>query len=133
MARAISAAAAIAAIVLIGGCHLDVPAPVVGPAPQRIGERFIPEPAGYRLEPWVVDLEGPWSLVFRPDGRALVSERPGRIRLIRDGRLADAPYASFAVASGAEENLLGSFLSVFAEGEGGLLGLAVHPDFPRSP
>src|SRR5262249_43240050 len=37
------------------------------------------------------------------------------------------------VASGAEENLFGSFLSVFASGEGGLLGLAVHPDFSRSP
>src|SRR5262249_57409947 len=37
------------------------------------------------------------------------------------------------VASGAEENLFGSFLSVFASGEGGLLGLALHPDFPRSP
>jgi hypothetical protein len=47
--------------------------------------------------------------------------------------LADAPYASFEVASGAEENLLGSFLSVFANGEGGLMGLAVPPDFPRSP
>ena len=133
IARAISAAGAIMAIVLVGGCNLGVPAPVVGPAPQRVGDRFIPEPTGYRLEPWVADLEAPWSLVFLPDGRALVSERPGRIRLIRDGKLADAPYASFAVASGAEENLFGSLLSVFAEGEGGLLGLAVPPDFPRSP
>src|SRR5215468_5826546 len=50
MARAISAASAIVAIMLIGGCHLDVPAPIVGPAPQRVGERFISEPAGCRLE-----------------------------------------------------------------------------------
>jgi glucose/arabinose dehydrogenase len=131
--RAISASGAIVAILLISTCNLGVPAPVVGPAPQQTTERFIPEPAGYRLEPWIANLEAPWSLVFLPDGRALVSERPGRIRLIRDGKLADAPYASFEVASGAEENLFGSFLSVFASGEGGLMGLAVHPDFPRSP
>ena len=127
-----SASGAIMGIFLISGCNLGVPEPVVGP-PQQISERFIPEPPGYRLETWIANLEAPWSLVFLPDGRALVSERPGRIRLIRDGKLADGPYASFEVASGAEENLLGSFLSVFANGEGGLMGLAVHSDFSRSP
>lgn len=131
---AMSASGAIMAIFfLISACNLGVPDPVVGPAPQQISERFIPEPPGYRLESWIANLEAPWSLVFLPDGRALVSERPGRIRLIRDGKLVDAPYANFEVASGADEDLLGSFLSVFANGEGGLMGLAVHPDFPRSP
>jgi len=131
--REMSTTGAIVAVLLLGGCNLDVPAPVVGPAPQHVAERFVAAPAGYRLEPWVGNLEAPWSLVFLPDGRALVSERPGRIRLIRDGKLVAAPYASFEVASGAEGDLLGSFLSVFASGEGGLLGLAVHPDFPRAP
>jgi len=130
---ALLACGGIMTLFLISACNLGVPEPVVGPAPQQISERFIPEPPGYRLETWIANLEAPWSLVFLHDGRALVSERPGRIRLIRDGKLADAPYASFEVASGAEENLLGSFLSVFANGEGGLMGLAVPPDFPRSP
>jgi quinoprotein glucose dehydrogenase len=60
----------------------------------------------------------PWSLLFLPDGRALVSERPGRIRLIRDGRLQEAPYAT---------------VEVFHEGEGGLMGLALDPRFPKRP
>ncbi len=128
-----SAAAAIMAIFLVSACNLGVPDPVVGPAPLQISERFVPEPPGYRLEPWVANLEAPWSLVFLPDGRALVSERPGRIRLVRDGKLMDEPYASFEVASGAAADPIASFLSVFADGEGGLMGLAVHPDFPRSP
>jgi quinoprotein glucose dehydrogenase len=128
-----SASGAIMAVFLMSGCNLGVPDPVVGPAPQQISERFVPEPRGYRLESWVENLEAPWSLVFLPDGRALVSERPGRIRLIRDGRLIDEPYASFEVASGAAADVIASFLSVFADGEGGLMGLAVHPDFPRSP
>lgn len=130
---AMRAPGALAVILLISACNLSVPDPVVGPAPQHISERFMPEPPGYRVESWIANLEAPWSLVFLPDGRALVSERPGRIRLIRNGKLADVPYASFDVASGAETDLLGSFLSVFADGEGGLMGLAVHPDFPRSP
>jgi quinoprotein glucose dehydrogenase len=130
---AMSAAGAIMASLLVGACNLGVPDPVVGPAPRQVSERFVPEPPGYRLEPWVANLEAPWSLVFLPDGRALVSERPGRIRLIRAGKLADEPYASFAVVSGAAADLIASFLSVFADGEGGLMGLAVHADFPRAP
>jgi quinoprotein glucose dehydrogenase len=126
------ASGAILALFLLSACNLGVPDPVVGPAPRQVSEQFIPEPPGYRLEPWVANLEAPWSLVFLPDGRALVSERPGRIRLIRDGKLEDAPYAGFEVVSGAGADPIASFLSVFADGEGGLMGLAVHPDFPRS-
>ncbi|MEK7246381.1 MAG: PQQ-dependent sugar dehydrogenase, partial [Pseudomonadota bacterium] len=73
---------------------------------------------GYRVETWIAGLEAPWSLVFLPDDRALVSERPGRIRLIRGGALEPEPYAVLDVATG---------------GEGGLMGLALHPDFPRVP
>lgn len=90
----------------------------IGPRPQAADDAFVPEPAGIQVETWVEGLEIPWSLVFLPDGRALVSERPGRIRLIEDGRLAAQPVASLAVATG---------------GEGGLMGLALHPDYPRAP
>jgi len=93
--------------------------PIVGRQPQTVEERFVPEPVGYRVEVWTRRLEVPWSLVFLPDGRALVSERPGRIRLLAsDGTLAAAPYATF---------------SVHARGEAGLMGLALHPDFARQP
>lgn len=63
-------------------------------------------------------LEHPWSLAFLPDGRMLVSERPGRLRIVTpDGHLSD-PLAGVP--------------KVFAEGQGGLLGLALAPDFARS-
>jgi quinoprotein glucose dehydrogenase len=45
----------------------------------------------------------------------------------------DEPYARFEVGSGAAADPIASFLSIFADGEGGLMGLAVHPDFPRAP
>ena len=60
-------------------------------------------------------LEHPWGLAFLPDGRMLVTERPGRLRIISDGWLVPEPVA------GVPE--------VWAEGQGGLLDVALHPDF----
>lgn len=63
-------------------------------------------------------LEAPWELAFLPDGRALLTERPGRVRLLsRNLELRDEPAAEVGVA---------------AVGEGGLLGLAVDPQFERN-
>jgi glucose/arabinose dehydrogenase len=60
-------------------------------------------------------LEIPWDIAFMPDGSALVTERPGRVRLLdRHGRLRREPVADVAVAP---------------RGEGGLLGLALDPAF----
>jgi glucose/arabinose dehydrogenase len=60
-------------------------------------------------------LEIPWDIAFLPDGRALVTERPGRVRLLeRGGGLRPEPVARVAVS---------------ARGEGGLLGLALDPEF----
>jgi glucose/arabinose dehydrogenase len=63
-------------------------------------------------------LEIPWDIAFLPDRSALVTERPGRVRLLgRDGRLRARPVASVPVS---------------AFGEGGLLGVAVDPSFRRN-
>jgi glucose/arabinose dehydrogenase len=64
-------------------------------------------------------LEHPWALAFLPDGgRMLVTERPGRLRIVEpDGRLS-AP--------------LGGVPRVAAEGQGGLLDVALAPDFAQS-
>jgi glucose/arabinose dehydrogenase len=60
-------------------------------------------------------LENPWGMAFLPDGRILVTERPGRLRLVdRDGRLSQP-------LRGAPE--------VHATGQGGLLGIALDPAF----
>lgn len=86
--------------------------------PQEMQELFLPDGDNIRLEAWVENLEIPWSLAFLSDGRALVSERPGRIRLIVNGKLQKNPYANIDV-----EHI----------GEGGLMGIAVHPEFPAKP
>ena len=92
--------------------------PVVGKAPQDVKDVYLPDGDGIRVETWVENLDIPWSLVFLPDGRALVSERSGRIRLIKDGKLMRGAYAA---------------VEVHHSGEGGLMGLAVHYAFPQKP
>ncbi|MEQ8194408.1 MAG: PQQ-dependent sugar dehydrogenase [Rhodospirillales bacterium] len=107
--------------------------PIVGPAPQRVEDRYVPKPNDVKLEIWVEGLEVPWSLVFLPGSeRALVSERPGRIRLIVKGKLREKPYMALEAARG-QSGLFGFFTRLFAGGEGGLMGLAVHPRFPEQP
>jgi len=60
-------------------------------------------------------LENPWSLAFLPDGRMLVTERPGRLRIVaRDGRVSE-PLAGVP--------------QVVARGQGGLLDVALDPNF----
>jgi glucose/arabinose dehydrogenase len=60
-------------------------------------------------------LENPWGLAFLPDGRMLVTERPGRLRLVtKDGTISEP-------LTGVPE--------VFAKGQGGLLDVALDPNF----
>lgn len=59
-------------------------------------------------------LEMPWAMAFLPDGRLLVSERPGRLRIVANGALSP-PLAGLP--------------AVYDNGQGGLLDLALDPDF----
>jgi glucose/arabinose dehydrogenase len=77
-----------------------------------------PAIAGPQVTIYAHGLEIPWAMAFAPDGRAFVTERPGRVRVIRNGRLDPKPVAVLPVAH---------------VGEGGLLGLALDPEFPRRP
>jgi glucose/arabinose dehydrogenase len=66
-------------------------------------------------------LEHGWDIGFLPDGKVLVTERPARIMLVSGLR-------SGATASRVRADLG----DVFVSGEGGLLGMVVHPDFTSS-
>jgi glucose/arabinose dehydrogenase len=67
-----------------------------------------------RVETVLSRLEVPWALAFAPDGRLFVTERPGRLRVASGGRLAPEPVAT---------------LPAIADGESGLMGLALDPKF----
>lgn len=70
------------------------------------------------VEPFAQGLEHPWSLAFLPDGRLLVTERPGRMRIIARDGLPSPPL------EGVPE--------VAATGQGGLLDVVLAPDFGGS-
>ncbi|HSK40173.1 MAG TPA: PQQ-dependent sugar dehydrogenase, partial [Arenibaculum sp.] len=78
--------------------------------------RTVDTPSGpVRVETVTDGLVHPWALAFLPDGRMLVTERPGRLRIVsQQGELSDP-------LSGVPE--------VFARDQGGLLDVAVDPDF----
>lgn len=92
------------------------PSPAPPGAPAAPAEIFTAaDGTRFGVETVVTNLEIPWSLAFAPDGRLFVTERPGRVRIVENGRLAAAPVLTLD--------------DVNATGEAGLLGLALHPQF----
>ncbi|MCA0399440.1 MAG: PQQ-dependent sugar dehydrogenase [Proteobacteria bacterium] len=72
-----------------------------------------------RVEVVAKGLSNPWGLAFLPDGRALVTERPGRLRIVN-------------LRTGTSSGPIEGVPKVSAQGQGGLLGLALAPDFATS-
>ncbi|MBI3004360.1 MAG: PQQ-dependent sugar dehydrogenase [Ignavibacteriales bacterium] len=72
----------------------------------------------FRVETVVAGLEIPWSLVFDPDGNLYFTERPGRLQVLRKGE--------------TKPELVAEISGVVHRGEGGLMGLALHPAFERN-
>lgn len=87
-----------------GGGDGGDPAPPPGPSPVAV-----------TLSERVTGLVNPWGLAFLPDGRMLVTERPGRLLLLS--------------ASGSVAGAIGGVPAVYAEGQGGLLDVALDPAF----
>jgi aldose sugar dehydrogenase len=87
-------------------------------APSAAQTRLKTDKAEIVVETVAGGLNHPWGLAFLPDGGMLVTERPGRLRLVAaDGKVSPA---------------LGGVPSVLAQGQGGLLDVALAPDFAAS-
>ncbi|MET0257589.1 MAG: PQQ-dependent sugar dehydrogenase, partial [Methylobacterium sp.] len=85
-------------------------------APPARAEVARVDPARYRIVTEATGLDRPWSLAFLPDGRRLVTEAVGRLRVVgADGALAPEPVAGLP--------------PIHAAGQGGLMDVAVDPDF----
>jgi glucose/arabinose dehydrogenase len=69
----------------------------------------------FRVEPVLGDLQIPWSIVFDDDGNMYFTERPGRLRMLGKGS--------------GHSTLIANVEEVRHIGEGGLMGLALHPGF----
>jgi aldose sugar dehydrogenase len=72
----------------------------------------------FRVTTVVEGLQQPWSLAFLPDGRMLVTEKAGRLRVIRQGKL--------------EPQAIGGLPQVTVHGQGGLHDVVIHPQFAKN-
>jgi glucose/arabinose dehydrogenase len=102
-----------------GGGRGGNPFPRVAPLPFPDSPQVV-ETTGQpvRVVPMFKGLVTPWSLAFLPNGDMLITEKPGRLRIARGGTLDPQPIA------GTPE--------VFAVQQGGLLEVAVHPQFAQN-
>ena len=118
-----------AQVVQTQGCPADTPAPAPSPSPAPAPTPApSPAPSGdvfttqdgvrFRVETVAQSLEIPWAMAFAPDGRLFVTERAGRLRILN-------------LAASTSELAL-TVEDVFAQGEAGLLGLALDPQFAQT-
>jgi aldose sugar dehydrogenase len=93
------------------------PPPIIWPAPPLADGPIILDTAiQHQIRLTVIKgFNQPWSMAFLPDGGIFVTERPGRLRIVRDGVLDPSPVAGLP--------------QVQAQGLAGLMDIALHPRF----
>ena len=107
-----------AVLAVLAGATVHGQAPRSSPPPPPLPQTFFSGETSIRVVPVARGLSHPWSLAFLPDGSMLVTEREGRLRIIRDGVLDPTPIAGVP--------------KVFARVLGGLLDVALHPAFAQN-
>jgi aldose sugar dehydrogenase len=95
------------------------PAPAMPPRPLPAGPLTIDTAEQSQVHVRVLKgLSHPWSMAFMPDGNALVTERPGRLRIVRNFVLDPQPIAGIP--------------PVYTQNLGGLMDIALHPRFAET-
>lgn len=95
-------------------------AALLSPDPARLPVEAV------ALEPAVEGLNRPWGVAWLPNGDLLITERPGRLRLVRAGVLDPDPVPGVAPVADVTAQQL------FASSQGGLLDIALHPRFQQN-
>ena len=90
----------------------------VGVVPDINGKAFQSQKAGFKAEVLAKGFDQPWGMAFLPDGRMIFTERAGRIRFLnKDGSVSEPVKGT---------------PGVFVRQDGGMLDIALHPDFARN-
>ncbi|MFN2495220.1 MAG: sorbosone dehydrogenase family protein [Pseudonocardiaceae bacterium] len=114
----------LAVLLAAAGCSLggeEVPISTGLPVAPPSGSTAPLAVPGIQVEAVAEGLEHVWDIGFLPDGSALVTERPARIQLLSSTR----PGATVT-------EVAADLRDVYVRGEGGLMGLVVHPDFAQT-
>lgn len=88
------------------------------PNSPLISDNEVAVAKGFRTRTVLQGLERPWGMAWLPDGSILITERPGKLRIVRNGKLDLEPIP------GVPE--------VFAVNQGGLMDISLHPDFEQN-
>jgi glucose/arabinose dehydrogenase len=111
----------VAALVVISFAAITVSAqlgPRDSPQMAHLPQTFFTADYQIRVAPVVTGLSHPWAFVFLPDGSILITERDGRLRIVRNGVLDPTPLAGVP--------------PVAAQGLSGLMDIALHPRFAEN-
>ncbi len=96
--------------ILFGSCTAQEPA--APDNPSQTATHII------KVEVVANGLQNPWSMAFLPDGRMLITERPGRLRIFANGNLQTEPISGLP--------------PIWQNGQGGLLDVALHPNYTKN-
>lgn len=102
-----------AAAILLVACDKTTPDNQEAKGPVITSEKL-----KFTVDTIATNLENPWGMAFLPDGRMLVTELNGQIRIIKDGKLLDETVSNVP--------------AVVASGQGGLLDIKLHPDYANN-
>ncbi|MBE0638263.1 MAG: PQQ-dependent sugar dehydrogenase [Bacteroidales bacterium] len=82
------------------------------------GSLIVTEKLNFTIDTLATGLTNPWSMAFLPDGRILIAERPGNLRIWEKGKLLDKPVEGLT--------------EIWSHGQGGLLDVVLHPDYEQN-
>ncbi|MEM1137893.1 MAG: PQQ-dependent sugar dehydrogenase, partial [Bacteroidota bacterium] len=86
--------------------------------PSEGGQVVTSEKLDFVVDTVVNELESPWGMAFLPDGSMLITEKPGRLRIVKEGKLEASPITGLP--------------EIVAKGQGGLLDIQLHPNYENN-
>ena len=104
--------------VLLAACSSSPPSPDTSAVPTGdvVIEMVKSEAATFRVVRLIEDLEHPWAVAWLPDGRMLITERPGRLLLIRGDKIQE----------------VSGLPAIARKNQGGLMDVALHPKYEQT-
>jgi glucose/arabinose dehydrogenase len=103
---------------VLAGCRDKETPPPTPDDGARPGVVVQSEKQKFRVDTAARGLNSPWGMAFLPDGRILVTEKAGQLRVVQGGQL--------------QPKGVGGVPAVYTNGQGGLLDIALHPDYARN-